>query len=386
MRDAFPGYLRSDGSVGVRNHLLVLSTGGMTGRTARRIAASVAGAVAVTLPYSGGLFGEDRELHRAAIRQFALHPNVGAALLVGDNPEVMRTALADIAPAKRPHAGLTLDDCGHDALALTDRGIRTAAALAMEISNERRQPAPVSALCLGMECGRSDPSSGLIANPLLGLISDWMADGGGRSIIGETLEWLGAGHLLAARARNADVADALRAAVTRRERVAIAAGVDLTGSNPSPTNIAAGLSSIEEKSLGNIAKSGTRPIEGVLEYGRVPERSGMWTMDAAAYAPESVTGFVLAGAQIVLFTTGVGNPYGSALAPTIKISANPETCAAREAQLDFAASTAFRGLESLEDAAQALKTRIIDVASGSATWSEILKEGDEVLSRFGPAL
>ncbi|MBU6498295.1 MAG: UxaA family hydrolase, partial [Rhodospirillales bacterium] len=134
MGETFAGYVRADGSVGVRNHLLILSTGGMTGRTARRIAAAVEGAVAVTLPYCSGLFGEDLAVHRGAIRRLALHPNVGAAVLVGDNPIVMAAALAEIAPSGRPHLGLTLDDCGHDALALTDRGIRAAAALAVRIS------------------------------------------------------------------------------------------------------------------------------------------------------------------------------------------------------------------------------------------------------------
>ena len=386
MGTTFAGYVRADGSVGVRNHLLVLSTGGMTGRTARRIAASVGGAVAVTLPYCSGLFGDDLTVHRAAIHRFALHPNVGAALLVGDNPTVMQAALAEIAPSGRPHRGITLDECGHDALTLTGRGIRAAAGLALGISRERRQPVPLSALRLGLECGRSDPSSGLVANPLLGLTSDWLADAGGAAIIGETMEWLGAEDLLAARARTPGVARSLRGAVLRRERLAIEAGIDLTGSNPGPTNIAAGLSSIEEKSLGNIAKSGSRPIEGVLDYGEAPAGAGMWTMDAAAYAPESVTGFVLAGAQMILFTTGVGNPYGSALAPTVKLSANPETCRDRNVPLDFDASAAFRGEQSLAEAAESLQECIIDVASGSATWSEILLEGDEVLSRFGPAL
>ena len=171
-----------------------------------------------------------------------------------------------------------------------------------------------------------------------------------------------------------------------RERIAIAAGLDLTGSNPGPTNIAAGLSSIEEKSLGNIAKSGSRLIEGLLAYGEKPPSPGLWTMDASAYAPKSLTGFVAAGAQLLLFTTGVGNPYASALSPTIKLSANPVTCDAFRDQLDFDASPAFLGQNSLETSREALQHRILSVASGELTWGEIMKEGDEVLSRFGPAL
>ncbi|MBV9748784.1 MAG: UxaA family hydrolase [Acetobacteraceae bacterium] len=386
MAAEFLGYRREDGQVGVRNHLLVLSTGGLTGQTARRIGAMLAGAIVVVLPHSSGLIGRDLELQRRAIAGLATHPNVGAAVLVGDNPVVMAQARADIAPSGRPFASFTLDECGHDALTLTDRALREGAKLARQISRQRREAAPVAALGIGLECGRSDPSSGLIANPLLGLVADWLVDAGGRAIIGETLEWLGAEHLLASRARSPEVAAAISGAVLERERIAIAAGLDLTGSNPGPTNIAAGLSSIEEKSLGNIAKSGSRPIEGLVQYGEAPPGPGLWTMDASAYAPKSLTGFVVAGAQMLLFTTGVGNPYVSALSPTIKLSANPVTAAAFRDQLDFDASPAFRGDDTLEATGAALRERILAVASGEATWGEILKEGDEVLSRFGPAL
>ena len=382
----FLGYLRPDGRVGVRNHLLVLSIGGLTVPTARRIGRAIAGAVTIGMPYGVGVIGKDRLVNRLAIIGLACHPNVGATLLIGDNPPVMAEIVAELTRRGARHAALTLDDCNHDALSLSDRGLREGARLAYEISGLQRAPAPLSAITIGLECGRSDPSSGLVANPLLGLISDRIVDAGGRSIIGETTEWLGAEHLLARRARNDKVAQAIRAAVTAREQLAIASNIDLTGNNPGPTNVAAGLSSIEEKSLGNIAKSGSRPIEGLIGYAEAPPQPGLWVMDAPAYAPESVTGFVAAGAQIVLFTTGVGNSYVSALAPTIKLSANPVTCAALGQQLDFNASAAFQGREGLEASADRLLARMLDIASGQATWGEILKEGDEVVSRFGPAL
>ena len=382
----FLGYLRPDGRVGVRNHLLVLSIGGLTVPTARRIGRAIAGAVTIGMPYGVGVIGKDRVVNRAAIIGLACHPNVGATLLIGDNPPVMAEIVAELTRRGARHGALTLDDCNHDALSLSDRGLREGARLAYDISGLKRAPAPLSAITIGLECGRSDPSSGLVANPLLGLISDRVVDAGGRSIIGETTEWLGAEHLLARRARNDKVAQAIRAAVTAREQLAIASNIDLTGNNPGPTNVAAGLSSIEEKSLGNIAKSGSRPIEGLIGYAEAPPQPGLWVMDAPAYAPESVTGFVAAGAQIVLFTTGVGNSYVSALAPTIKLSANPVTCAALGQQLDFNASAAFQGREGLEASADRLLARMLDIASGQATWGEILKEGDEVVSRFGPAL
>lgn len=382
----FLGYHRPDGRIGVRNLLLVLSTGGLTGQTARRIAASISGAVVIATPYGAGLIGQDDAVRLAALCGLAGHPNVGATLLVGDNP-VLNARIADhLARIGKPYAAFSLDDCQHDALMLTDRGLRAGAALARQISGQRRQPAPVSALCLGLECGRSDPSSGLVANPLVGLMADRIVDEGGQAMIGETLEWMGAEHLLAARASTPKVADQLREAVRAREGLAIAVGVDLMGNNPGPTNIASGLSSIEEKALGNIAKSGSRPIEGVIGYGEPPSRPGLWAMDGAAYSPESMTGFVAAGAQMLLFTTGVGNSYVSALAPTIKISANPTSAHVLKEQLDFDASIAFLGRAELRGVGEALFEDILAIASGQATWGEILGEGDEVISRFGPAL
>jgi altronate dehydratase large subunit len=217
-------------------------------------------------------------------------------------------------------------------------------------------------------------------------MADRIVDAGGQAMIGETLEWMGAEHLLAVRARTPEIAVALREAVRAREGLAIAVGVDLMGNNPGPTNIASGLSSIEEKALGNIAKSGSRTFQGVIGYGEPPLGPGLWAMDGAAYSPESLTGFVAAGAQLLLFTTGVGNSYVSALAPTIKISANPTSGRVLKEQLDFDASIAFLGRAELRTMGEALFEDILAIASGQATWGEILGEGDEVISRFGPAL
>jgi altronate dehydratase large subunit len=205
-------------------------------------------------------------------------------------------------------------------------------------------------------------------------------------VLGETIEWLGAEHLLIERAANVAVATAIREAVERRERLAVDAGMDLLGNNPGPTNIAAGLSTIEEKSLGAIAKGGSSPVRGVIGIAEPPPGPGLFLMDAPAYAPESVTGLVGSGAQLALFTTGVGNSFVSGLAPTIKISANPVATARLREQLDFDASDVFESRATLEDAAQRLTALMLDVASGTLTWGEILDEGEDVVSRLGPAL
>ncbi|MFT5445584.1 MAG: altronate dehydratase large subunit [Gammaproteobacteria bacterium] len=382
----FSGFARQSGRAGVRNYLLVLSATGLTGPTARRIGAQIDGAKVICNPVDTGPMGDDRVATDRALRGFIGHPNVGAVLIIGGN-EPRVTALAEYAAGVvRNVAALTLDTCNHDALTLTDRGVRAAATMARELSRQRRTTQPIADLFFGLECGRSDPSSGLVSNPMLGRMADRLVDLGGSAVIGETTEWLGAEHLLAARAVNERVAQDIRDAALRREQMAIDAGIDLLGNNPGPTNIAAGLSTIEEKSLGNIAKSGSRPIQSVLAYGEAPGVAGLHVMDAPAYAPESLTGFTVAGAQMNFFTTGVGNSFVSLLAPTIKVSANPDSVARLGQQLDFDASAAFSGARSHEQVADALWQNVLEIAQGTATWGELLMEGEEVIARFGAAL
>lgn len=382
----FEGFRRSDGSVGVRNHVLVMSVTGLTGPTARRIGRAVPGARVITTPYGSGLVEGDAALQRRAMEAFGCHPNVAAALVIGATPPYVAEIAEAIAATGKPVESLVLDDCDHDAITLTERGIRIAARFMREASRARRVRIDVADLCLAMECGRSDPSSGLVANPLVGSIVDAVLAAGGRAVFGETIEWLGAEHLLAARAADAAVAQAIREAVLRRERMSVAAGITLTGKNPGPTNVAAGLSTIEEKSLGAIAKGGRSPIRGVVDIAEALPGPGLYVMDAPAYAPESVGGLVASGAQIVLFTTGVGNSFVSGLAPTIKISANPVAAKRLGEQLDFDASGVFERREALADATSRLMDVMLDVASGTLTWGEVLDEGEDVVSRLGPAL
>jgi altronate dehydratase large subunit len=380
------GYRRADGSVGARNDLLVLSIAGLTGPTARRVAAALPHAKCVTMPFGGGLLGADAQAHMRSLIGFGLNPNVGAVLLIGSDKPKLQEIAQVIGASSKPLAAICLDDCDHDALTLTDRAIRAGAQLQLDISRLRRQRAALSDLCVGLECGRSDPSSGMVANPLIGLVADRLEQAGAQVMFGETLEWLGAEHLLAQRAASPQIAQELRAAVQRREQLARSNGLDLLGNNPGPTNIAAGLSTIEEKSLGAIAKSGSGCIRGVLSLAQRPNGPGLYAMDASAYSPESLSGFVAAGAQMLLFSTGVGNSYVSSLAPTIKLSANPKAGRALVQQLDFDASPVFEGRQSASEAADALLNCLLDVASGTMTWGEILGEGDEVVARMGEAL
>lgn len=380
------GFRRASGPAGIRNHLLVMSITGLTGPAARRIARSLPGSRLVTMPYGSGLMGQDQQVHLRSLVGFGRHPNVGAVLLIGSDPPKLAAVARDIRTTGKPVEVIGLDDCGHDILTLSDRGLRAGARLHREISRQRRESVGMDQLFLGLECGRSDPSSGMVSNPLIGCMADAIVQTGGKAVFGETTEWLGAEHLLAPRAANPEVREALLRAVLRREQMAMDLGIDLLGDNPGPTNIAAGLSTIEEKSLGAIAKSGRSPVASVLGHAQAPTVPGLHAMDGPAYSPESVSGFVAAGAQLILFSTGVGNSYVSTLAPTLKISANPQAASVLNEQLDFDASPVFLGRQTLDEAAGALMETLLDIASGTLTWGEVLDEGEEVVSRFGEAL
>jgi altronate dehydratase large subunit len=382
----FDGYARPDGSVGVRNYVLILSVTGLTGPTARRIGRIVGGTKVIATPYGSGLMGEDANVQTRSLIAFGRHPNVAATLVIGGTPPQVERIAAAIAESGKPVERLILDECDHDAVTVTERGIRIASRMVRDASHARRASFGLDRLFLALECGRSDPSSGLVANPLVGRVVDRVIAAGGRAVLGETIEWLGAEHLLIERAASAEVASEIRAAVQRREKLAVDAGMDLLGNNPGPTNIAAGLSTIEEKSLGAIAKGGSSAIAGVIGIAQTPAAPGLYLMDAPAYAPESVTGLVAAGAQLAMFTTGVGNSFVSGLAPTLKISANPVATARLREQLDFDASDVFDSRASLDDAAARLAAHMAAVASGALTWGEILDEGEDVVSRLGPAL
>jgi altronate dehydratase large subunit len=383
---SFAGYGRADGRYGVRNYVLVLGINGLVARAAERIQRSVAGSIVFASSYGRGQYGADKEAHFAQLVGLGRNPNVAATLVVGADRPAAEAVAEAIAAAGKTALAIALDDVHEDALELSVRGARVAAQLARDASRIRREPAPVSSLFVAVECGHSDATSGVASNPLAGKVVDRIVEAGGTAVFGETIEWLGAEHVLARRAATADVAAAIVAAVRRREDAVAGVGLDLTGNNPGVENIRGGLSSIEEKSLGAIAKGGSRPIAGVLGVAESPKRAGAYVMDAPCFSPESMTGFAAAGAQVMLFTTGAGNSYCSAVAPTIKISARPDTVARLSTQIDFDASGVFEGRDDPDAAADCLYALLLEVCSGTRTWGELLGESGESIIRVGGSL
>jgi altronate dehydratase large subunit len=382
----FNGYIRADGRVGIRNHVLVLGINGLIAPVIGRIAAGVKGAVAIASPYGRGQFGEDKALHEAQMIGLASNPNVAAALIVSADRMMAEFIANAVAGTGKPVEIAALDDFHEDALALTDHGVRAAARLARYASGLQRVPVSLADLFVSVECGHSDSTSGIVANPLVGRLVDRVVAAGGTGVVGETIEWLGAEHIIARRAVHTQVGEAIVNAVTRRERAVAATGMDLTGNNPGVENIRGGLSSIEEKSLGAIAKSGSSEIRALLAMTEAPVQRGLHLMDTPSFSPESLTCFVASGAQLVLFTTGAGNSYCSQIAPTIKISARPDTARLLPQQIDFDASAALSQGTSLDELTDALLTHVCEICSGTLTWGEILHQGAESILRVGESL
>jgi altronate dehydratase large subunit len=382
----FMGYRRGDGSVGVRNHVLVLSPTGLTSAAAQRIAGLVHGALAVTSGFGRGQVGDDAQLHFDTLAGLARNPNVAAVLVVAAADSITEPYVDVLRDAGKPVDALSLPGVHEDALTLVDRGVRIAARLVREASRARREASTLADLFLAVECGHSDATSGLVCNPLTGRLAERVVAAGGRAVFSETVEWTGTEHLLARRAATPDVAQRIIATVMAREHAVRESGGDIRAQNPGPQNRTGGLTTIEEKALGAIAKGGEQPIQGVLRAAERPSRPGLYLMDTPFFSPESMTAMVAAGAQMVVFTTGAGNSYCSAIAPTLKMGANRETCARLREQIDFAASAVLEGSVPFDDAAARALDALLGVASGTLTYGEIVGEGAEVVSRLAPSI
>jgi altronate dehydratase large subunit len=380
------GYRRPDGRAGVRNHVLVLGINGLALRVAERICRNLPGTICVASPSGRGLLEPDLGAHFRQLAGIACNPNVGAVLVVGVDDETLEQVLGPIRASGKPFEALSFAQLHEDTLSVLDRGVRSGARLARAASAARRVPIAVADLVVGVECGHSDGTSGMTCNPVVGDTADWLVDQGAAVIMGETVEWLGAEHLLARRGSTPEVANAILAAVNAREAFAMTSGRSLTGNNPGEENIRGGISTIEEKALGAIAKSGSRPITGVLQLAQAPPGPGLYLMDAPSFSPESLTGFAAAGAQLMLFTTGPGNSFANGVAPTIKLSAQAETIRRLPEQIDFDASGPLTEGDSIAGTSARLRKTIAEICCGTLTWGEILGEGLDVPARLRGSL
>lgn len=383
----FWGYRRPDGSVGCRNHVLVLAAMDSANPAVRRISAMVPTVHGVLTPYGRGQYGADGQLTRRSLIGLGANPNVAACVVVSLEPTSGDALASAIAATGKPVEVVTIQGSG-DALKASYDGAVAAAALVRRASRERREPVSFAELRLGVECGASDTTSGIAANPALGWAADRLIECGATVIMSETAEILGAEHVLAARAVTPEVGDRLREIVANVEAEAARRGVDIRGANPVPDNIRGGITTIEEKSLGAILKGGSKPLRGVLGYGErdIPPGGGLYVMDTAAPAVESLTGLVAGGCQIIAFTTGVGNNIGARISPVIKISGNPHTVRSMSLSIDVDVSGVTLGREGLDAAGSRVVESIRDVAEGTLTAAEVTDEQEIAISRIEPTV
>ena len=368
------GYVRPDGRVGIRNHILVIPSSVCASEVAMRIASHVEGAVALPNQHGCCQIGADLDLVTNTLIGLGKNPNVAAVLVVGLGCEGVPTkkVAEEIATTGKRVEYITIQDCG-GTLKAEEIGTRIVRQMAQEAALLKREEGDISNLILAVECGGSDTTSGLAANPVAGYVSDKLIELGGTSMFSETTEIIGAEHLLAKRAVSREVADKLLTFVRRCEEKAKTMGVDMRGGQPTPGNIEGGISTIEEKSLGCIYKGGTKPVQGVLDYGESPAGKGLYIMDTPGQDIESITGMTAGGAQLVIFTTGRGTPTGSPIAPVIKITANPNTYKKMEDNIDFNAGTIVEGDETIREAGERLFKEMIEVCNGKLTKAEVLK-------------
>jgi altronate dehydratase large subunit len=385
----FLGYRRPDNRVGTRNHLLVVPTVICSSVVAERIAAA-AGPIGAALPHLAGCgqLGPDMRMTHDTLAAYCAHPNVGGVIVVALGCEqVVADVLADAARRQRKPAEIVAIQSEGGTVRATEKGARIAKAMAAALAAQDREPCDVAELVLSLKCGGSDYTSGLASNPTLGRVTDRLVSAGGSAVLGEIAEIMGAEHLLAARATRPATASQLIQVITRVETEARALGLDIRGTQPSPGNIRGGLTTIEEKSLGATHKGGERaPLEDVVGYAAPITRKGLTVMDTPGLDVESVTGMVGGGAQVVVFTTGLGTPTGNPIAPVIKVTGNARTARHMADNIDVDVSGVMDDSETLDAAADRLFQEILAVASGRQTAAETLGHREFAIHRRNPTI
>lgn len=369
------GYRRPDGSVGSRNYVAIIPSVTCANDVANAIAREVQGTV-VYLHHQGCCqLPPDLDRVTETLISLGKSPNVGAVLIVSlgcegtDHERMYRELKATGKPVEIIH----IQELGGVSKAI-QAGTDLARKLVIEISGLQRTEADMSEIVMAIKCGASDTTSGMASNCVIGYVADHLVDLGATVIFGETTEFLGGEHLLARRAVNKEVADKIYEIVNNMETRAKSVGCDMRRGQPTPGNIAGGLSSIEEKSLGAIVKSGTRPIQGVLDYPEhVTTQKGLWIKDTPGREPEILTGMAATGAQFMCFSTGRGAPQGFPSMPVIKICGNPNTYERMQNDMDLNAGLIITGEKTIEQVGEEAIAKLIRVLNGEMTKNEAIQ-------------
>jgi altronate hydrolase len=381
-RQTFEGFRRRDGRVGTRNYILIVPTSMCASHEASQISMmseftlynrakypNVDGVVAI--PHNKGCGCQDGSTIEVMLRtlsNYADHPNVGGVILMDLGCEKTNLSQVEKYLLKRekkfdkPVAKIGIQEAG-GTMAAIERGMKEVERMLPEVNLATRERVPVRELVLGVKCGASDAFSGISANPSLGRAADRIVRSGGTVLITEVPEFCGAEHILANRARDAEIGRAIYRMVDWYKDYASKFGAVLN-QNPSPGNVAGGLLNITIKSLGAIAKAGTTRIEGVIEYAETPTARGVNLMQGPGYDQESTPGLVAAGATVVVFTTGRGTTIGNAIAPVIKLASNTPVFQRMSQDIDLSAGGVIDGTESIDDVGGRVFEHLRRVASG----------------------
>lgn len=366
----FLGYERPDGLIGIRNHVAVIPTVCCANEVAKKIDDQTEGTVAI--PHECGCeVTSQLEIPTRTLIGIGKNPNVAAVLLVSLGCETIDCGylVEEIGRSKKPVELISIQDLG-GTIKTVEKGVRIVQKMVQNASQMERKLCDIDTLIVATKCGGSDLTSGLAANPAVGITSDMVVKREGTVIIAETPELMGAEHLLAERAVNKDVANRIYEIIDFWEQRAKDEGehFHLITSG----NIEGGLTTIEEKSLGAVYKAGSSPVQGVIEYAEKPSKKGLFIMNTTGDDINSDTGMLGGGAQILLFTTGRGSPVGSPIAPVIKITGNPHTFERMNDNMDINAGTIIEGKETIEDVGKRIFDEVLEVASGKQTKSEVL--------------
>lgn len=368
----FWGYRRAEGRPGIRNHVLILPGCACGSETARIVASQVRGAVNIVFNTGCSDVAANTAMSQKVLTGFACNPNVYGVVIIGLGCETvghkqLREKIQ--AMTSKPVVSFGIQEEG-GTLKTIEKAVRAAREMTARAGMQQKELFDISELFLGIECGGSDATSGIAANPAVGELSDLLVDYGATSMMSESIEWIGAEHVVAKRAATPKIHNEIIEVCRAYEEHLKAAGQDCRAGQPTPGNKAGGLSTLDEKSLGCIRKGGVRPIREVLEQAARPTQHGAIVMDTAGYDISSVTSMVAGGCQVIIFTTGRGTPTGNAIVPVVKVTANARTYRCMEDNMDVDLSPIVRGEKTAKEMGEELLQEIAAIANGKLTKAE----------------
>ncbi len=377
---SFMGYRRENGRVGVRNHVLVLPLDDISNAAAVGVSNIIRNTIALPHPYGRLQFGEDLELFFRTMIGTGRNPNVAAAVVIGIEDNWTKKLADGIAETGKPVEAFSIERFGD--LKTIQRASRAAKALVHKASECKREEADLSELLMSVKCGESDTTSGLASNPTVGKVVERLLSVGGTVIFGETSEITGGENIVAERMKTPQLKKQFLDTFNAYAKFIEDQGADLLGSQPTQGNITGGLTTIEEKAMGNIQKIGKAEVDGVLEPAEAPNGKGLYFMDSSSAAAEMVTLAAAGGAVVHLFPTGQGNIIGHPLIPVIKLSGNPITVSTMSEHIDVDVTGILRLEKTLDQTGEDLFQMLMRTINGRLTAAEVLGHEEFVLTKL----